>query len=130
MKKLIGAVSVLAVTGAAFAVSPADAGGGYKQIGRESSSGDFATVIASGTAKSPRAIYVAVKTSPRQKADMNWTVVCSKGMGAGSKSGDYSTSSSAKRKIRLPMSNPSSCTVSAGGQLSSGGKITVTLYKR
>lgn len=102
----------------------------YKRIGSASASGDFATTIASGTAKRPIAIYVAVFATPRQKVDVNWTLVCSKGLGAGSKSGHFTTTSSAKRKLRLPTAHPDECQVSAGGSLDRGGHIVVRLYQR
>ncbi len=120
---LIGLVGLLAVVAPAPAVT-------YKRIASKTASGDFAVVIASATAKRPKGIYVAVTAVPRQPVSVNWSVVCSRGTGAGSKSGDYTTSSSAKRKLRLPMLKPDSCSVSAGGQLERGGKITVRLYKR
>ncbi len=102
----------------------------YKKIGQKSASGDFAIAIASGTAKHPKGVYVAVFATPKQKVSVNWTLICSKGLGAGSKSGDHETSSNAKRKMRLPMGSPDSCTVSAGGSLARGGKIRVVLYQR
>lgn len=115
-------VSLIALPAVAPAVT-------YKRIGSKTSSGDFAIAIASGTANRPRGIYVAVFAKPSQTVSVNWTVVCSKGTGAGSKSGDYKTTRSTKRKLRLPMSNPDSCSVSAGGNLASGGRITVRLYQ-
>jgi hypothetical protein len=102
----------------------------YKRIGSKSGSGDFAIALASGTATKPKAVYVAVFATPTQPVSVNWSLVCSKGASAGSKSGDFTTSSSAKRKLRLSTSNPDSCTVSASGQLARGGKIVVRLYKR
>jgi F420-0:gamma-glutamyl ligase len=120
---------VMAATLSLVIAEPAIAGT-YKRIGSESASGDFAIAIASGTAKKPKAIYVAVIAKPRQQVSVNWTLVCSKGAGAGSKSGGYDTSSSTKRKLRLPMSNSDSCSVSASGSLARGGKITVRLYQR
>jgi hypothetical protein len=102
----------------------------FKQIGSKTASGDFAIALASGTAQNPRGVYVAVFAKPRQRVEVDWTMVCSRGTGAGSKSGHYTTTRSTKRKLRMPMANPDSCTASAGGSLSRGGKITVKLYRR
>ena len=118
-----GVVGVLLLAAPAGAVT-------YKLIGSKSATGDFAIALASGTARAPTAVYVAVIATPRQSVSVNWTLVCSKGAGAGSKSGAFTTSSSAKRKLKLSTTNPDSCSVSAGGQLARGGKIVVRLYKR
>ncbi len=121
---------VAIATGLAIGVAPAATAAVYKRIGSASASGDFAIALASGTAKRPLGVYVSTVATPRQSVSVNWTMVCSKGFGAGSKSGSHTTSSSRKRKLRLPMSNPSSCTVSASGSLEDGGKVTVRLYQR
>lgn len=102
----------------------------YKRIGSASASGDFAIALANGTAKHPIGVYVSALATPRQRVDVNWTLVCSKGLGAGSKSGSFKTLSSAKRKLRLPTAHPDECQVSAGGSLDRGGRITVRLYQR
>src|SRR4051794_39586430 len=111
-----------------------------KVIGSKSSSGDFAVVVASGHARHPHAMYVRVSTKPSQHATGSWTVVCSKGTGAGSKSGDFAGSGSFRRKVRFPngaesllgqgMRHPSDCTVSAAAQLDDSGKVRVTLTAR
>lgn len=121
--------ALILIVGIAAVAAPASAST-FKQIGSKSASGDFATALASGTATNPNGIYVAVFAKPRQRVDVNWTMVCTRGTGAGSKSGDYKTTSSAKHKLRMPTAHPDSCTVSAGGSLARGGKITVKLYRR
>jgi hypothetical protein len=121
--------ALIGVLGCCVIVSPA-AGATYKRIGSKTASGDFAIAIASGTAVKPRGVYVAVVATPRQEVAVNWTVVCSRGAGAGSKSGDYKTRSSRKRKLKLPMSRSDSCSVSAGGSLARGGRIKVQLFQR
>lgn len=102
----------------------------YKLVASKSASGDFATAVASGTATRPKAVYLAVIATPRQSVTGSWTMVCSKGAGAGSKSGDFTTSSSAKRKLKMPTVNPDSCSVAATAQLATGGKLVVRIYKR
>jgi len=101
-----------------------------KRIASSSASGDYAIATASANTKRPSAIYVAVTTTPRQAVDVSWSLVCSRGFNAGSKSGQYTTSSTKRRKLRLPMSRVDSCTVSALGQMSAGGKVVVRIFKR
>jgi hypothetical protein len=98
-----------------------------KTIGSESSSGDYATVVASGSVENPSTIRVRVTASPKQRITGNWTLVCSRGTGAGSKSGKFSGRTTIVRRMRLPMGNPDSCTASAGASLDRGGRIRVTL---
>jgi hypothetical protein len=117
------ALIVAALTAAAF---PAAALAAH-QIGSKSGSGDYAIALASGTANHPHHLYVKITTRPAQRATGSWTMVCSKGLSAGSKSGDISGSGTFRRTLRMPNRRPDDCTVSASGQLSSGGKILVSL---
>src|SRR5690242_12663614 len=89
---MLGVLAVLASTstadGAVSGGCPNTAANLAKCIvGRASSAGDYATTIASGTATKPSRVAVVVYTSTLQSVDMNWTLVCSRGFGAGSKSG-------------------------------------------
>jgi hypothetical protein len=99
-------------------------------IGRKSASGDFAIALASGRASKPTAVYMRVLARPNQGVDANWTLVCSKGTGAGSKSGRFSARTPATRRLRMPMARPDSCIVSGGGQLRRSGRVTVVLLKQ
>jgi hypothetical protein len=122
---------MVSVAAAALVLAvPATAQSPYKRIAQKSASGDFAIAIAAGTAKHPRGIAAKAIATPRQRVDINWTMVCSRGMGAGSKDGSYSTSSPTLRTLKMPTSHPDSCTVSVGGSLARGGKIKVQILKR
>lgn len=126
-KAVLGVIVIvvgLGVAGSALGSSEA-----LRVIGRGSSSGDFATVIASGTAKRPSVLYARITSRPRQRVTGNWTMVCSKGFGAGSKSGSFAGRTPIQRRLRFPMTRPASCTVSAGGSLDRSGRITVTLLR-
>jgi hypothetical protein len=97
-------------------------------IDRQRSSGDFAIAQASGDVDNPGKIRLRVSASPSQKVEATWMVVCSKGLGAsGSKDGQFKARAPLSKTLKLPMSNPDSCTVSANAQLSDSGKVTVTL---
>ena len=120
---LIVAVALVATSSAVAAMQA------LRVIGRGSSSGDFATVIASGTAKRPAVLYARVTSRPRQRVTGNWTIVCSKGLGAGSKSGSFAGRTPIQKRLRFPMRRPDSCTVSAGASLDRSGRIVVTILK-
>ena len=118
------AAAVLA-SGALVAVLPAAADA--RTIGSKSGSGDYAIALASGTANNPHRIRLVVTASPRQSVSGSWTMVCSRGLSAGSKSGSFSGKSTVRRTLKMPSSNPDSCTVSASGQLNGSGRIRVRL---
>lgn len=122
---------VVSVLGAGvFAASALPAGSALKRIGRASASGDFAVALASGRATKPKGIVVTVAARPNQRVRGNWTMVCSKGFGAGSKSGNFSGTTPLTRAARMPMVRPDNCTVSATAQLVRSGRVVVSLFKR
>ena len=115
-------VLVAAVSFAAAATALA------KKIGSATASGDYAIATASGDAKHPHKIKVKVTSSPRQRVDVSWLVVCSKGYGAGSKSGQFHHKTNVTRRLKMPMKHPDDCTIAATAQLDQGGHLKVTLY--
>lgn len=104
------------------------------RIGSCRARGDFAVCIASGNVNHPASIHVHVVARPGQRVSGSWTMVCSKGNGAGGKSGNFSGWASAKhplrRDLRMPYLHPDSCTVSASAQLSKSGRLHVWLTAR
>jgi len=129
MKPTFAAAVALGV-GLSFGTIAQGASEKDRVIGRAASSGDYAVTLASGNAKKPKQIKVTVTSSPLQKVSGNWTMVCSKGFGAGSKSGSFSARAPVTRRLRFPMRAPDSCTVSASGHLSGSGRIVVVLRAR
>jgi hypothetical protein len=102
-----------------------------RKIASKAASGDYAVALASGTARRPRRLYVRVSAEPSQEVDGAWSMVCSRGFGAGSKSGSFSARTPVRRTLRKPMNRPDDCTVSASAQLSRSGRVRVTLlYSR
>jgi hypothetical protein len=94
-------------------------------------SGDFATCVTSGTAKLPVSIRVHVSASRKQQVLVSWDMVCSKGLGAGAKSGQFTAVTPVNRLMHHPYAHPDSCIVSADAQLSSGGSLHVWVtYRR
>jgi hypothetical protein len=80
---------------------PSDPTEGASVIGRESGSGDFASVIASGEAEDPSVIWVEVRASPNQHIAGNWTMDCSGGFGAGSKDGEFEGTTPVLHKLKF-----------------------------
>jgi hypothetical protein len=118
----LGLFSAIAVT--------AVAGPYGKRIGTESASGDYAVAVATGTAQKPAAIFVQVRTTPRQGFDAHWTVTCSRGFGAGSKDGSFTGFGTRAKRVRLPMRRSDTCYVAATGQLEDSGRIVVSIHSR
>ena len=121
---------IVAVGSAMFAVLSVAASASSttsRVIGRSSASGGYAVTIASGSTKHPLTIKVRVLARPNQHVSVNWTLVCSRGFGAGSKSGSFSSGTPATRAVRFPMRHPERCTVRAGAQLKRSGRVTVIL---
>lgn len=123
MRKILAAsVGALVLAGGAAAVGVKE-----RVVGTASAAGDYASAIASGSADNPSKLRVRVTSVPRQSVNVNWTVVCTKGFGAGSKSGQFTARTPTTRAMRMPMSRPDNCTVSAGGFLERSGSLRVVL---
>lgn len=116
-----GLVALLGMPTAAYAAHVIDT---------KSGSGDYAVVIASGSVSHPKAISVKVTSRPAQHVTGSWTMVCSKGVSAGSKSGNISGRGTFSRRMKMPTRHPDDCTVSASAQLDRGGRVRVTLLSR
>lgn len=101
-----------------------------KRIAVERSSGDYAAASDSASVKRPRALYMRVIASPRQRVTGNWSVTCVRGGGSGSRSGKLSGVSPEVRRMRLPMRRPDYCGIGVLGQLKDSGRIRVEVYRR
>jgi hypothetical protein len=118
----------LAGAGACLAVAlagPAVAGAGVVET--ERASGDFAAATVVGTVENPSAIRIRVRTSPRQRVEVTWSMTCLRGSGVGSKSGSFRGRSTITRRLRKPMGNADSCSVAATAQLADSGRLTVQI---
>ncbi|MEA2141796.1 MAG: hypothetical protein QOI64_226 [Solirubrobacteraceae bacterium] len=120
------AVAALLVGGAATPATAAT----YTRIALKTAYGEAAEVTAVGTAYRPKAVYVSTRALPAQKVLVKYAVVCTRGTLVRTKVGFHTTSSFAKRKLKLPMMTPDSCKVSASGKIAAAGQVTVRIYKR
>jgi hypothetical protein len=99
-----------------------------RQIASCRAQGDFAICDAAGNARHhPVTILVHVRATPRQSVLVSWDITCSKGLGAGSSSGQFRSGTPVNRKLHHPYTHPDSCIVSAGAQLSGSGHLHVWL---
>ena len=114
-----------AVASAGFLLGPTAANA--RVIETERAAGDFAAATVVGTVSNPGTIRVRVKTSPRQRVDVQWSMTCVRGSGAGSKSGSFKGRATITRKLRKPMGNPDDCSVAATAQLADSGRLTVQI---
>jgi hypothetical protein len=84
-------------------------------------SGQYAICVASGNATRPHRIRVHVHAAPNQHVLVSWETVCSRGLGAGSRSGQFTAWTPVNRIIRHPYTHPDSCTIASDAQLQDGG---------
>jgi hypothetical protein len=124
---LVALTAVLALAAPALASTPRTyyAGHGCK------AQGDFAICVTGGNAVRPSKIILHVSATPGQEVSGAWDSVCSKGLGAGSRSGSFSGHAPLTRIIRRAYVFPSSCVVSGDAQLSSSGGLHIWIsYNR
>lgn len=134
---LLAAAASIALAASPVLASPATASAKpdtVRFLGGCRAQGDFAICTTSGNVRHPSSIHVHVIARPGQNVSGAWSVVCSKGSGAGSKSGKFSGWASLKnnlrRPLRMPYKHPDSCTVAADAQLAHGGHLHVWLTAR
>src|SRR5690242_16875718 len=115
---------LLALVGAAIFCATAAASLRWHVIGHASSSGDFASAAASGSARRPRQLAVRIKGGGVSGFA---AVACSKGIASiGSKSTSYK--GAGLHLLRLPFKNASSCDVTAS--VGGSGRISIQILKR
>jgi hypothetical protein len=62
---------------------------------------------------------------------VSWDLVCSKGTGAGGRSGSFTATTPVQKRLPHPYRYPDSCDIAVDAQLSGGGSIHVwTTYYR
>jgi hypothetical protein len=125
-----GVAGVLALTVPASASTHMATANKTVRIGSCRVSGGFATCVASGNVDHPIRIKVHVTAAPNQRVSGAWSMVCSKGTGAASSQGTVSGLTPRVKELRMPFTNPSSCSVAADAQLSGSGSIHVYLTAR
>lgn len=119
---LAGVVAAASIASSASAAPTAK----VHHAGACTARGQYATCVASGTAYHPVTIEVHVRSSHRgQHVSVTWSDVCTKGDGAGSRSGSYNAKTVSNRKISHPYKRPDNCSIAAEGQLNGSSFIKV-----
>jgi hypothetical protein len=118
---LAAAFIVLSAGAASASPVPSIASSTVHHAGSCTASGDFAICDAAGNAWHPFRIRVHVHASPDQHVSVSWLTVCTRGSGAGSRSGSFTAVTPINRLIRHPYWHPRSCTISSVAQLQDGG---------
>lgn len=99
----------------------------FKKFDRQVASGRLASTQASGTVDDPGEILLSIKATPPQKAQMSWTLTCSKGSGAGSETGLRTLKTPVSLVLKQPMKDNDNCIVSANARLLGNGDIILKL---
>lgn len=118
---VLPAVAAVVMLSGGAASASTITGGHVYHAGRCYAAGGFAICSASGTATRPVSIHLHVRAEPNQKVSGAWDVVCSKGLGVGSRSGSFSGRTALNHLMRQNYTHPDSCIVSADAQLSQNG---------
>jgi hypothetical protein len=77
-------ITALVMTLGAFRFAPSN---NVARFGSCRANGDFAVCVASGSVSHRHSIYVHTSVHPGQFVSVDWSMTCTKGSGAGSKSG-------------------------------------------
>jgi hypothetical protein len=130
-----GAAMILGIMVPAVSASTHAAPATVRHLGGCRARGDFAICVAGGSVNHPSSIHVHVTANPAQRVTGSWSVVCSRGFGAGSKSGNFhgragATSHPLTVPVKMPYKHPDNCTASADAQLSSHGRLHVWITAR
>jgi hypothetical protein len=111
------AAGFLLATSAAGATTAATA---YR-AGSCTAQGEYADCVADGNATDPVKIYVHVTSDPDQQVSAYWDMVCTKGDGAGSSSGQFTANTPTRHLIHHPYKHPDSCSIGVSAGLNNGG---------
>lgn len=111
---------LVAITGATAAQAST-----WHGAGTCTAQGQYATCVASGNAYRPSGIAIYVDTGVHQSITVYWTVVCTKGTGAGSRSGHFTFYTPRTHYISHPYYHPAGCTVAADAQISKGNYLRI-----
>ena len=130
-----GAAAALGLMVPAVSASTHAAPAAVRHLGSCRARGDVAICVAGGNVNHPSSIHVHVTANPAQRVSGSWTVVCSRGFGAGSKSGNFRGRAGATIHpltvpVKMPYKHPDSCTASADAQLSGHGRLHVWITAR
>ena len=122
----VAALSIGGLSASASATSTAGTPTVTRNMGSCNSRGDFALCEPKGaTLNKPVSIKAGIWAAPRQGITGNWTIVCSRGTSAGSKSGTFKGRTTVHVFLKFPFAHPDSCTEAVLAELNGSGRIHV-----
>jgi hypothetical protein len=95
-----------------------------------SARGPHALAVAHGTTKKPTALFMKVKSRPRQTIVGNYLDDCGKNGTGGTKGDTFRGKTPVVVKLKHRVEHPDACRVNGAAELSTKGKIIVLLYAR
>jgi hypothetical protein len=127
MRRLLLAICL----GLALGIVPlAVAGGLGEKFAQDTAHGYREFAIARGHVVGPRAIFMHVKATPRQRVKVAYANACSKGPAEGEERGHFKERAPVVHRLKKPFDAPDDCTVAALGQLGANGFVKVRLFTR
>ena len=96
-------------------------------MSKATAGGAGAVASASGSASHPDQIVVSIVATPSQRIVGGWSIACSNGFQAGSKSGQIAAATPLIRTFTFGTTRPDRCTAHATAQLSRDGQLTVQI---
>jgi hypothetical protein len=123
VKRLIAVGVTLAI--ALGTAAPTQAA--IRVLDRARDRGGAAMASAAGEVAQPNRLWVKVKARPSQRVHVDWTVMCSRGSGTGSRDGRFNARTPVRRLVRMPYQSPDSCTFAATAQLDDSGRLILIL---
>jgi hypothetical protein len=119
----LGALVALAVPASASRATRVSTATKNIKVDPCQSSGAFAYCSSSGNVNDPRSVVFHVVVAPGQRVEGSWAINCTKGTQGGSSGGIVKGLAPQAKKLRLPLTDPSSCAISANAQLKKSGSI-------
>lgn len=89
--------------------------------------GQYAVCVASGTLYKPVNLYVYAYARPNQRLPVYWSVVCAKGLSAGSRSGSFSVTTPGRHLVSHPYNHPNYCILAADAQIDRGNYLHIAV---
>ena len=124
---LVGATATVALGGGIAFGEPLAA---WRTIASERAAGSRAIVVAEARAARPAGLALRVTSRPRQRVRGQWLVTCRKSGRSRSTRGVFDGRTPLRRVLGMPFASPRRCRVSASAQLTSKGRIRLTLSRR
>ena len=102
----------------------------WRTITTERASGSRVIVVAAASTSRPRGLALRVSSRPRQRVRGQWLVTCRRGRRSRSRRGTFSDRTPLRRTLAMGYARPAHCRISASAQLSSRGRVALTLLRR